>query len=54
MSKVKQWMDLAQLFIKQYKFNREIAPDGDKIQRISKKPSEGFREYAQRQRDEAS
>lgn len=53
-SKVKRWTDLAHLFVEQYKFNSAIAPDREQLQRMTKKPSESFREYAQKWRQTAS
>lgn len=53
-AKIKKWIDLAHLFVDQYKFNSEIAPDREQLQRMTKKPSESFREYAQRWRQTAS
>lgn len=44
--KIKQWTDVTHLFIEQYKFNMEIAPDREHLQRMNKKPSESFRDYA--------
>lgn len=46
--RIKKWIDLAHLFIEQYKFNSEIASDIEQLQLMSKKPSECFRQYAQR------
>lgn len=53
MSKVKLSVDLAQLFVEQYKFNNKIAPDRKLLQRMSKKASKSFRKHAQRQYHEA-
>lgn len=41
--KIKKWMDLVHVFVEQYKFNSEIAPDRKQLQRMSKKSSESFR-----------
>lgn len=38
-TKIKHWTDLAHLFIKQYKFNSEIALDREQLQLMSKKSS---------------
>lgn len=54
MSKVKQWVGLARLFVEQYKLNTEIASNKEELERMNKKPSEIFREYAQRWCQEAS
>lgn len=43
-SKVKKWTNLAHLFVELYKFNSEIDPDREQLQRISEKSSESFRE----------
>lgn len=43
--KVKKWINLAHVFVDQYKFNSEIAPDWGQLQKMTKKLSESFREY---------
>ncbi|KAA0036942.1 uncharacterized protein E6C27_scaffold86G00180 [Cucumis melo var. makuwa] len=45
------WKDLADAFLKQYKHNIDMAPDRLDLQRVEKKSSESFKEYAQRWRD---
>ncbi|KAA0036947.1 uncharacterized protein E6C27_scaffold86G00270 [Cucumis melo var. makuwa] len=45
------WKDLADAFLKQYKHNIDMAPDRLDLQRMEKKSSESFKEYAQRWRD---
>ena len=45
------WKDLADAFLKQYKHNIDMAPDRLDLQRMKKKNSENFKEYAQRWRD---
>ncbi|RDX84582.1 hypothetical protein CR513_34350, partial [Mucuna pruriens] len=45
---VKTWRDLAEAFICQYKYNEDIVPDRSRLQNMSKKESEGFKDYAQR------
>ncbi|RDX83076.1 hypothetical protein CR513_36039, partial [Mucuna pruriens] len=42
------WRDLAEAFLKQYKYNEDIAPDRSWLQSMVKKEQEGFKEYAQR------
>ena len=53
-SGIKNWEDLAEAFIHQYHYNTEIIPDRFQLQRMEKKNSESFREYAQRWRDKAA
>ncbi|KAL0533835.1 hypothetical protein IC582_028106 [Cucumis melo] len=48
------WKDLADAFLKQYKLNIDMAPDRLDLQRMEKKSSESFKEYAQRWRDMAA
>ncbi|KAL0533815.1 hypothetical protein IC582_028086 [Cucumis melo] len=48
------WKDLADAFLKQYKHNIDMAPDHLDLQRMEKKSSESFKEYAQRWRDMAA
>lgn len=38
-SNIKKWTDLAHVFVEQYNFNSEIAPNREHLQRMSKKPS---------------
>ncbi|XP_040958110.1 uncharacterized protein [Gossypium hirsutum] len=45
------WRDLAQAFMKQYSHVTDMAPDRITLQNIEKKPSESFRQYAQRWRE---
>ncbi|XP_016740316.2 uncharacterized protein [Gossypium hirsutum] len=47
------WRDLAQSFIKQYSHVTDMAPDRITFQNMEKKPSESFRQYAQRWREVA-
>ncbi|XP_040954754.1 uncharacterized protein [Gossypium hirsutum] len=47
------WRDLAQAFIKQYSHVTDMAPDRITLQNMEKKPSESFRQYAQRWREVA-
>lgn len=48
------WIELARMLVEQYKFNTKIASDKEKLQRMSKTPSENFKKYAQRLHHEAS
>ncbi|RDY12556.1 hypothetical protein CR513_02624, partial [Mucuna pruriens] len=43
---VKTCRDLAEAFIRQYKYNEDMAPDRSRLQNMSKKESEGWRELA--------
>ncbi|RDX64286.1 hypothetical protein CR513_57172, partial [Mucuna pruriens] len=43
---VKTWRDLAEAFLKQYKYNEDMAPDRSRLQSLAKKKQEGFKEYA--------
>ncbi|KAA0025556.1 Gag-pro-like protein [Cucumis melo var. makuwa] len=47
-SQVHRWKDLADSFLKQYKYNIDMAPDRLDLQRMEKKNAETFKEYAQR------
>ncbi|XP_016733854.2 uncharacterized protein [Gossypium hirsutum] len=53
-TQVKSWKDLAQAFMKQYGHITDIAPDRITLQNMEKKPSESFRQYAQRWREVAT
>jgi len=53
-SQVHRWKDLADLFLKQYKYNIDMAPDRLDLQRMEKKNVETFKEYAQRWRELAA
>ncbi|XP_073261622.1 uncharacterized protein [Populus alba] len=48
-----KWTDLADAFLKQYKFNLEIAPDRTSLISMEKGTQESVRAYAQRWRDQA-
>ncbi|KAJ6925557.1 hypothetical protein NC651_010063 [Populus alba x Populus x berolinensis] len=52
-AKIKKWKDLVEAFLKQYKFNLEIAPDRTSLISMEKRSQESVRAYAQRWRDEA-
>lgn len=47
-TKIKKWINIAHLFVDQYKFNFERTPDREYLKHITKNHSESFREYAQR------
>ena len=46
--------DLGEAFIKQYKYNVEMAPDRDQLRAMVQKDRESFKEYAQRWREVAA
>ncbi|RDX64692.1 hypothetical protein CR513_56724, partial [Mucuna pruriens] len=48
MGHIKTWRDLAEAFLRQYKYNEDMAPDYSRLQNLSKIEYEGFKEYAQR------
>ncbi|RDX64284.1 hypothetical protein CR513_57176, partial [Mucuna pruriens] len=45
--RIKTWKDLAEAFLKQYKYNEDMAPDHSRLQGLAKKEQEGFKEYTQ-------
>ncbi|RDY00175.1 hypothetical protein CR513_16677, partial [Mucuna pruriens] len=51
---VKTWRDLAEAFVRQYRYNEDMAPDRSRLQNLSKMESEGFKDYAQRWRELAA
>ncbi|XP_061951881.1 uncharacterized protein LOC133674685 [Populus nigra] len=51
--RIRSWRDLVEVFLKQYKFNLEIAPDRTSLISMEKRSQESVRAYAQRWRDEA-
>jgi hypothetical protein len=51
---IKGWKDLVEAFIRQYKFNMDIAPDRSSLQAMEKGNKESVREYAQRWRESAA
>src|SRR3954467_2995643 len=53
-SLIRSWTDLANTFLKQYKYNLDMAPDRMQLQNLSQKKEESFKEYAQRWREMAS
>ncbi|XP_070011360.1 uncharacterized protein [Nicotiana sylvestris] len=48
------WDDMAQAFIKQFHYNIDIAPYCNSMSNMNKKPTESFREYVIRWREQAS
>ena len=44
---IHSWVDLADAFIKQYKFNMDTTPDNIQLQNMTMKKNETFKEYAQ-------
>nr|KYP36349.1 hypothetical protein KK1_042536 [Cajanus cajan] len=48
--RIHTWKDLAEAFLKQYKYNMDMAPDRTQLQNMLKKENETFKEYAQRWR----
>jgi len=51
LARIRSWNDLVDAFLKQYKYNVDMAPDRLQLQNMSKKNSETFKEYAQRWRE---
>ncbi|XP_050889775.1 uncharacterized protein LOC127095074 [Lathyrus oleraceus] len=51
---VQSWLDLANAFLKQYKYNMDIAPDRMQLRALSQEDKESFRGYAQRWRELAA
>ncbi|XP_027337055.1 uncharacterized protein LOC113850692 [Abrus precatorius] len=51
---IRGWKDLADAFLKQYKYNIDMAPDRLQLQNMLKKEDETFKEYAQRWREVAA
>ncbi|XP_070014013.1 uncharacterized protein [Nicotiana sylvestris] len=48
------WDDMAQAFVKQFQYNIDIAPDRNSLSNMNKKPTESFREYAIKWREQAA
>jgi len=48
------WKDLADAFLKQYKFNCDVAPTRRDLQNLVQRDRESFKEYAQRWREKAA
>ncbi|RDX84755.1 hypothetical protein CR513_34156, partial [Mucuna pruriens] len=51
---IKTWRDLADAFLRQYKYNEDMAPDHSHLHNLSKADTEGFKDYAQRWRELAA
>jgi len=52
-TKIWRWKDLVEAFVKQYKYNMDIAPNRTSLSNLGKKDKESLREYAQRWRESA-
>ncbi|XP_070036478.1 uncharacterized protein [Nicotiana tomentosiformis] len=48
------WDDLAQAFARHFQYNIDIVPDRLSLTKVEKKPSENFREYGFRWREQAA
>ena len=48
------WDDMAQDFVQQFQYNLDIIPDRTSLANMKKKPSESFREFAIKWREQAS
>src|SRR4051812_9854099 len=53
-SEIRTFRDLGEAFVKQYKYNLDIAPDRDQLRAMTQKDRESFKEYAQRWREVAA
>jgi hypothetical protein len=53
-TKIQKWKDLVDVFVKQYKYNMDIAPDRTSLSNLEKRDKKSIREYAQRWRDLAA
>lgn len=51
---IRSFKDLADAFLKQYKYNIDMAPDRTQLQNMLKRDTETFKEYAQRWRELAA
>lgn len=51
---IQSWADLADAFMKQYKYNLDMAPYSRQLQSLSKNDKESFKEYAQKWRELAA
>ncbi|XP_050887174.1 uncharacterized protein LOC127092358 [Lathyrus oleraceus] len=51
---VQSWLDLANAFFEQYKYNMDITPDRMQLRALSQEDNESFRGYAQRWRELAT
>jgi predicted metal-dependent hydrolase len=43
-TKIRRWKDLVEAFVKQYKYNMEIAPDRISLSNLKKRDKESIRE----------
>jgi len=50
-SRIRRWKDLVDAFIKQYKYNIDIALNKTSLSNLEKRDKESIREYIQRWRD---
>ncbi|XP_070048905.1 uncharacterized protein [Nicotiana tomentosiformis] len=48
------WDDMARAFFKQFQYNIDIAPNRNSLSNLKKKPTESFREYAIKWREQAA
>lgn len=46
-TKIRSWRDLSEAFLKQYKYNRDMAPIRFQLQNQAQRTNETFKEYAQ-------
>jgi len=53
-SRLGSWKDLADSFLKQYKFNCDVAPTWRDLQNLVQRERESFKEYVQRWRENAA
>ena len=51
---IRSFNDLGEAFVKQYKYNVDMAPDHDQLRAMSQKDKETFKEYTQRWRELAA
>ncbi|KAK2448987.1 hypothetical protein QL285_008226 [Trifolium repens] len=51
---IRTFNDLGEAFIRQYKYNLDMAPDRDQLRAMAQKDKESFKEYAQRWREIAA
>src|SRR6266487_4459232 len=53
-AKIQTFNDLGEAFVRQYKYNLDMAPDRDQLRGMSQRDKESFKEYAQRWREIAA
>jgi hypothetical protein len=53
-TRVKKWSDLVDVFLRQYKFNVDIAPDRTSLMVMKKSNKKIVREYAHRWKDKGN